>query len=227
MPALKPDAPPAPAVYGAYSTSAQPFRPAGIQLFLPGARTSLQGRDMTPAGSELRVDARASADGQRWSVSGRWVWANGSAPYSPGRRAGRSTARRCWATRTRCPASATLPSHPSAARRCLAPRRGASGANLEAARHAHGHGWRAHRQWPPHHQRPISCRCRRRLLPEGTSQYTVRITYNGRSSVAPVYDVGPGTRTTITGMPTASASRTCRRAGRKTTPPTTTAIIAG
>src|SRR6266487_1260269 len=31
----------------------------------------------------------------------------------------------------------------------------------------------------------------RSLSPEGTNQYMVRVTYNGRSSVAPVYDVGP------------------------------------
>ncbi len=52
----------------------------------------------------------------------------------------------------------------------------------------------------------------RSLSSKGGSEYMVRITYNGRSSVAPVYDVGPWNVHDNYWMSSASASTICRAA---------------
>ncbi len=56
------------------------------------------------------------------------------------------------------------------------------------------------------------CRPGARFLSKGGNEYMVRITYNGRSSVAPVYDVGPWNVHDNYWTSSASASTICRAA---------------
>lgn len=189
--ALEPNAPPAPAVYGAYSHFGTVLStPQASSFFFQALHLGYTAD--TPAGSELRIDVRGSADGQRWTE-----WEVGLA------NGGRATFTRPvrWA-QYRATLLGNLHALPSVRDIAIAPERGsalfsamdepvAPTWKLRATRMGMvgGHTANGHRITKRDHF--VSLPSWRALSPEGTSQYTVRITYNGRSSVAPVYDVGP------------------------------------
>ena len=190
--ALDPGAPPAPAVYGDYSHFGTALSAPQASSFFFQALDLRYEADL-PAGSDLRIDVRASADGQRWT---EWEvgLANGSRAVfaRPAR----------WA-QYRATLLGNRHALPSVRGIALAPARGSARFHamgeepvaptwkLRATRMGMvgGHTANGHRITKRDHF--VSLPSWRALSPEGTSQYTVRITYNGRSSVAPVYDVGP------------------------------------
>ena len=189
---LSPSAPPAPAIYGSFSHFGIALPAAQQSSFFFQAVQVRYSADV-PAGSELRFDVRASADGQRWTE-----WELGLANGS------RATFARPvrWA-QYRATLLGNSHALPSVRDIAIAPERGsalfsamgeepvAPTWKLRATRMGMvgGHTANGHRITKRDHF--VSLPSWRALSPEGTNQYTVRITYNGRSSVAPVYDVGP------------------------------------
>jgi hypothetical protein len=186
------NAPPAPAAYGSFKHFGLAISPT--QRFnTPFRSLQIDYTATTPAGSSVRVDARVSADGRRWSgweidlASGaRASFAQAAlfAQYrvtllantgSPSVRVAQITPLRDLALYSAMsddpPVAPTWKLH--------ATRQGMVG-----GRTANGHRITKRDHY-------VSLPSWRALSPEGTTDYMVRITYNGRSSVAPVYDVGP------------------------------------
>jgi hypothetical protein len=186
------NAPPAPTVYGSFKhfglaiSSAQHFSTPFRSLQIDYAAT-------TPAGSSARVDARVSADGQRWSgweidlASGARVSFAQAALFAQYRvtllaNDDTPSVRVAQLTPLRDPAryTAMADAQPVAPTwKVHATRQGMIG-----GRTANGHRITKRDHF-------VSLPSWRSLAPNGTNDYTVRITYNGRTSVAPVYDVGP------------------------------------
>jgi len=190
---LRANAPPAPAIYGT-------FRHFGIaiplkQLFTnPFQRIQITYAAETPAGSAVRIDLRASVDGVHWSAweidlaSG--IHATFTKPMffaqyratllSNGRRQPFVRALRLVPERGKAIYTTMSDDQPIAPTwKLRATREGLVGRHT-----ANGHKIKPHDHF-------VSLPSWRALSPDGTTDYQVRITYNGRSSVAPVYDVGP------------------------------------
>ncbi len=190
---LRSDAPPAPAIYGTYKHFglAIPRK----QLFTtPFQRIQITYNTQTPTGSAVRIDLRASADGVRWSA---WEIDLASGMHT-------TFTKPMFFAQYRATLLSNGRRQPFVRDLQLAPQRGKAMFNIMSddqpiaptwklratreglvGRHtANGHKIKRHDHF-------VSLPSWRALSPDGTTDYQVRITYNGRSSVAPVYDVGP------------------------------------
>ena len=187
---LAPDAPPAPPVFGSYSrfglyiSPARPFRP------FRSLRVSYDPE--LPAGARLLVDVRSSPDGVRWT---EWAVGLESGAEAVFDRAGRFAQYRVTLLGGR--------SSPVVRSVVLAPVQGADYAALQEEQPVAptfrvratrmgmvgGRTANGHRIQKRDHFVSLPCTCS--LSSRGGNEYMVRITYNGRSAVAPVYDVGP------------------------------------
>jgi hypothetical protein len=190
---LSANAPPAPAVYGTYKHFGLATPPK--QLFTtPFQRIQISYELQTSSGSAARIDLRASVDGVRWSgwevdlASGALVSFPKPMFFAQYRVTLLSNSRRQPSVRGIQLAPQASPGlyqimsddEPVAPTwKLRATRQGMVG----------HHTANGHRIAP--HDHYVSLPSWRALSPDGTNDYMVRITYNGRSSVAPVYDVGP------------------------------------
>lgn len=190
---LAPDAPPAPTIYGSFAHFGIAIGPAYDPGFLFQSLV-VSYRARTPASSDMRLDVRASADGTHWTAwevglaSGAratFPWVARFAQYRAtllGSARARPSIANIQLAAERAPArfSAFSDDQPVAPTWTLrATREGMVGHHT-----ANGHRITKHDHF-------VSLPSWRALSPEGTTDYQVRITYNGRSAVAPVYDVGP------------------------------------
>jgi len=186
------NAPPAPAVYGSFKHFGLAISPAQ-RFSTPFRSLQFDYTATTPAGSSVRMDARVSADGQRWSgweidlVSGARVSFAQAALFAQYRvtllaNADSPSVRMAQITPLRDPALYTAMSNAQP----VAPtwKLHATRQGMVGGRTANGHRITKRDHY-------VSLPSWRALSPEGTTDYMVRITYNGRTSVAPVYDVGP------------------------------------
>lgn len=190
---LQAGAPAAPAIYGAYSRFGIAVSPAE-----PQARSFLRLQlfyDATmPAGSAVRMDVRASADGVRWSA-----WEVGLASGDVA-----NFARPAMFAQYRATLLGNGRARPSIRDVHMRPlQQGAIYSKmseqqpvaptwkLRATRQGMVGGRTANGHRITKRDRFVSLPSWRALSPDGTTDYQVRITYNGRSAVAPVYDVGP------------------------------------
>src|SRR5215212_4040643 len=186
------NAPPAPAVYGSFKHFGLAIAPTQ-HFSTPFRSLQIDYSVTTPASSSVRVDARISADGRRWSdweidlSSGVRVSFAQAALFAQYRvtllaNTESPSVRVAQITPLRDPAlyAAMADTQPVAPTWKLhATRQGMVG-----GRTANGHRITKRDHY-------VSLPSWRALSPEGTTEYMVRITYNGRTSVAPVYDVGP------------------------------------
>jgi hypothetical protein len=189
---LRANAPPAPEVYGSFEHFGLYISPA-YQFSAPFDSLRISYAAAVPRGAETRVDVRSSADGARWSL-----WEVG---LRSGERANFDTSGRFAQYRvTLLGGASALPSVHSvqlAARRVsgialaeeappVAPtyRVHATRQGMIGGRTANGHRITKRDHF-------VSLPSWRSLSSKGGHEYMVRITYNGRTSVAPVYDVGP------------------------------------
>ncbi len=190
---LRADAPAAPAIYGAYSRFGIAVAPAEPQprSFL---RLQLLYSADLPAHSAVRMDVRASADGLRWSA-----WEVGLASGDVA-----TFARPAMFAQYRATLLGNGRAQPSIRDVRLRPiQQGAIYSKmseeqpvaptwkLRATRQGMVGGRTANGHRITKRDRFVSLPSWRALSPDGTTDYQVRITYNGRSAVAPVYDVGP------------------------------------
>jgi len=187
------NAPPAPEVYGSFKHFGIFISPA--QEFSPSFHTLSISYDATvPYGGSVRLDVRSSPDGTRWSEWEPGVENGASATFDiPGHfvqyRAtllgGEDAVPSVRAVRL-TPLYEALPSALADERPPVAPtwKLHATREGLVGRHTANGHRITKRDHF-------VSLPSWRSLSPEGTNQYMVRVTYNGRSSVAPVYDVGP------------------------------------
>jgi hypothetical protein len=191
---LQANAPPAPTVYGAFTHFGFAISPA-YQFSVPFRTIQIAYDASIPPDSAVRIDLRASADGQRWTA---WeVGLPDGASVALGVRArfaqyratllanqrGSPVVRAVRFTPLKEPATYSAMEDPPPP---VAPtfRVHATRMGMVGGRTANGHriGVR---------DRFVSLPSWRSLSSKGGSEYMVRITYNGRSAVAPVYDVGP------------------------------------
>lgn len=188
---LAPGAPAAPAAFGAYARYGLLLSPAQELPVFRALRVTYDAD--VPRGAALLLEVRASADGVRWTP---WmaVAASGAevdlaaparlAQYRAVFLGGSSPAlREVLLERAQRPASYTaLEDAPPP----LAPTFTIRGTRqgMVGGRTANGH--RITKS-----DRFVSLPCTCVLSSKGGSEYMVRITYRGRSAVAPVYDVGP------------------------------------
>ncbi len=186
------NAPPAPAIYGSFKHFGLAISPAQ-RFSTPFYSLQLDYTATTPAGSSVRVDARVSADGRHWSG-----W---EIELASGARASFAQAALFAQYRVTLLANNASPSirvaqitplHDPARYSAMADDQPVAPTwKLHATRQGMvgGHTANGHRITKRDHY--VSLPSWRALSPEGTTDYMVRITYNGHSSVAPVYDVGP------------------------------------
>jgi hypothetical protein len=191
---LRANAPPAPAVYGSYVHFG--LATSSPQRFSTSFRSLRVDYDAnTTQRSAVRIDVRASADGQRWTAweidlaSGTTATFAAAAQFAQYRatllsndRSG-PTVGAIQLTRLSGPAIyGALEDTPEP----IAPtwKVHATRMGMVGGRTANGHriGKRDHF---------VSLPSWRSLASNGGNEYMVRITYNGRSATAPVYDVGP------------------------------------
>lgn len=191
---LPPHAPPAPLAYGDFQRFGLTVSPTQqFSALFQSLRIDYDAD--VPDGSSVLVDLRASADGVRWT---RWetdlasgavaafgaparfaqyrVILLGGARSGPSVRALRLTPQAAPAI-YRAQSASEMPVAPTY--RIRGTRMGMVG-----GRTANGHRITKRDHF-------VSLPSRRSLSSRGGSEYMVRITYKGRSSVAPVYDVGP------------------------------------
>src|SRR4051812_26563847 len=186
------NAPPAPVVYGSFKHFGLAISPAQ-RFSTPFRSLQIDYAATTPVGSSVRVDARVSADGQRWSG-----W---EIDLASGARAGFAQAALFAQYRVTLLANNNSPSirvaqitplrDPALYTAMADAQPVAPTWKLHATRQGMvgGHTANGHRITKRDHY--VSLPSWRALSPDGTTDYIVRITYNGRTSVAPVYDVGP------------------------------------
>lgn len=191
---LHANAEPAPQVYGSYAQFGLYTSPTQ-HFSLPSRTFNIAYESAVPRGSALRVDVRTSLDGIRWQewepglANGSWVTFD-----TPGRFAQyrvtllgdaqskpqiQNVQLMAWREPGIPRAQAEEPPPVAPTFRIHGTRMGMVG-----GRTANGH-----RITPRDHF--VSLPSWRSLSSKGGNEYMVRITYNGRSSVAPVYDVGP------------------------------------
>ncbi|MBK9713479.1 MAG: hypothetical protein IPO81_19595 [Kouleothrix sp.] len=190
---LAANAPPAPPVYGTFQHFGLAISSAQ-QFSTPFRSIRIDYDASAPRGSAVRLDVRASADGARWGAWQVGLAGGATATFA-------SPARFAQYRATLLGSARGLPSIRDIR---LAPQPGpAIYSALEDSQpvaptwrlHATREGLVGHRTANGHRiakrDRFVSLPSWRALAPDGTNDYMVRITYNGRSAVAPVYDVGP------------------------------------
>jgi hypothetical protein len=191
---LRANAPPAPKVYGSFEHFGIFISPT--HYFSKSLRSLTVSYDASvPSGTAFFVDIRSSTDGQRWSswelglangASATFAAAGRFAQYRVtllGHAQARPSLRSVRLSPSRVPriafalADEQTPVAPTY--RIYATRLGMVG-----GRTANGHRITKRDHF-------VALPSRRSLSSNGGREYMVRITYNGRSTVAPVYDVGP------------------------------------
>lgn len=161
----------------------------------PTARLKLTYSAFAPPGSEVRIDVRGSVDGQRWLpwltglTTGAVVgfgqpvrFAQYRLALAGGAVAGPAVREITLRTTNQAPSASALAAGPFAVAptfRVRATRMGMVGGRT-------ANGWVI-----PPRARFASLPSWSSLSSKGGSEYQVRITYQGRSTVVPVYDVGP------------------------------------
>lgn len=190
---LSPDALPAPASYG-------PFNRFGLlissaqQFASPTRAIRLDYTATIPTGSAVLLDVRGSVDGVRWTSwevdlsSGATIDFAAFVQYVQYRATLLSNGRDPIVRKVRITPlpSPALYQAMEAASSPVAPtfRVYATRMGMVGGRTANGYRIKPHDHF-------VSLPSRRSLCSYGGKEYMVRITYKGRSSVAPVYDVGP------------------------------------
>jgi hypothetical protein len=187
---LAPDAPPAPLALGGYSRFGLFIAPARPLAPFRALRVSYD--IALPRGAAALVDVRASADGVRWTAwevglkSGQEATFDRPARYAQYRVAlmggeDSPVVRSVSLAPTRAAGYAAFEEQEPVAPtfRVRATRMGMVGGRT-------ANGYRIQKR---DHFVSLPCWCA--LSSKGGDEYMVRITYNGRTSVAPVYDVGP------------------------------------
>lgn len=192
---LSPAAPPPPALLGPYQRHGIALSDP-IALSAPAHRLALSFAADLPAGSALRVDVRGSADGSAWMP-----WAvslpAGSVVAFPrpvvraqyrltllGGASSGPSVRSVTLAPSGAPATAAAP--PAAAPYDVAPT-----FRIRATRQGMIGGRTANGYIIPPKARFVSLPSWSVLSSRGGNEYQVRISYKGRSTVVPVYDVGP------------------------------------
>jgi hypothetical protein len=190
---LTPAAAPAPSIYGSYNHFGLFIAPAHT-LSTPSRTIRVGYTAATPDDSAVLFDVRGSMDGARWT-SWEVEIANNTAV---------TFAQPVRFVQYRATLLSNGPS-PTVGDVAFTPQRGSAGytAMQEAAPpvaptfqvHATRMGMVGGRTANGHRiterDHFVSLPSRRSLSSKGGSEYMVRITYNGRTAVAPVYDVGP------------------------------------
>jgi hypothetical protein len=191
---LQANAPPAPASYGSYERFGLAISPA--QHFGTSFRSlRVDYTATTTPRSAVRIDVRASADGVRWTA-----W---EVDLASGATA--SFARPARFAQYRATLLSSNRGDPTVGSIQLTPLGGAATFEaMEEAPQPVAPTWKVHatrmgmiggRTANGHRitkrDHFVSLPSWRSLSSNGGSEYMVRITYNGRTSVAPVYDVGP------------------------------------
>jgi len=186
------NAPPAPAVYGSFKHFGLAISPAQ-RFSTPFRSLQIDYTATTPTGSSVRVDMRVSADGRRWS--GWEIDLSSGARASFAQVALFAQYRVTLLANTRSPSvrvAQITPLHDPARYTAMADAQLVAPTwKLHATRQGMVGGRTANGHRITKRDHYVSLPSWRALSPEGTTDYMVRITYNGRNSVAPVYDVGP------------------------------------
>src|SRR5262245_27089620 len=190
---LSATAPPAPNIYGSFDHFGFATSPAQ-QFNTPFNTIRVEYQASIPPGSAVRLDLRASADGTRWTAwevdlsSGASVTFSRPALFAQ-YRATLLGNRGAWpsvgAVRL-APAAMTATYAALQDQTTVAPtfQVHATRQGMIGGRTANGHRITKRDHF-------VSLPSWRSLASNGGREYLVRITYKGRSSVAPVYDVGP------------------------------------
>ncbi|HEU4323530.1 MAG TPA: hypothetical protein VFS21_10325 [Roseiflexaceae bacterium] len=187
---LAADAPPAPAPYGS-------FPRFGIALSapqqLPFFQTlSIAYQASAPASSAVRVDLRASPDGRRWSQWEPELASGASVHFDEPMRFAQYRLTLLGGVESPVVRDVRLvPQAGSVELRAFSDRPVAPTYRIRATRMGMVGGRTANGHRITKRDHFVSLPSWRSLSSKGGSEYMVRITYNGRSSVAPVYDVGP------------------------------------
>jgi len=192
--ALQANAPPAPAVYGTFQHFGLAISPA-IQFSTSFQTLRIDYTARIPSGSDVRLDVRASADGVRWTawaiglVSGASTTFDRFARFAQYRATllGNAGAGPTVRSVQLVPLGASVPfSALEETAQPVAPtyQVHATRQGMIGGRTANGHRITKRDHF-------VSLPSWRSLSSNGGREYLVRITYKGRSSVAPVYDVGP------------------------------------
>jgi hypothetical protein len=188
---LSATAPPAPAIYGTFKRFGLAISPA--QPFSSPFRTiRVDYTAAVPNGSQLLIDVRASADGVRWTAWELDLPSGATATFSAPARFAQYRATLLGGRPTVGPIQLTALPEPavfSAMEEAAPPvaatyKVHATRMGMVGGRTANGHRITKRDHF-------VSLPSRRSLSSNGGNEYMVRVTYNGRSSVAPVYDVGP------------------------------------
>jgi hypothetical protein len=191
---LRANAPPAPAVYGSYAhfglaiSPPQPFNASFHSLRVDYAATTAQR-------STVRIDVRASADGLRWTAWEVDLASGATATFAAPARFAQYRATLLSNDRIG-PAVGAIELTPLAGPatfRALedTPEPVAPTWKVHATRMGMIGGRTANGHRITKRDRFVSLPSWRSLASNGGNEYVVRITYNGRSATAPVYDVGP------------------------------------
>jgi hypothetical protein len=191
---LASDALPALPILGSYLRSGSLV--AEIPAFAqPTARLQLRYSADTPRGTALRVDLRASLDGARWLPWTVDLPAGAVVDFGqPARRVqyrltllGGPQASPLLRSITLAPSAAPAQYRAGAGD----PYAAAPTFRIRATRQGMIGGRTANGFIIPPHARFVSLPCWCSLATKGGNEYQVRISYRGRSTVVPVYDVGP------------------------------------
>jgi hypothetical protein len=184
---------PPPSALGSYERFGS-YLSAPRKLDTPSTSFSLSYHASLPSGSALSVDLRGSLDGSRWSEwetdlpSGQLVRLPRPASFVQYRLS-------LLAGGAGLPALHSLSLTPVQGGERYSAAAGATPVaptfRLRATRMGMVGGRTANGYIIQPHARFVSLPSWRSLAPKGSHEYSVRITYKGRSSVAPVWDVGP------------------------------------
>lgn len=186
------DLSPAPEIYGSFARFGSYISPAQ-ELSTPTAQFRVQLDTYQPADSAIRFDLRVSANGTDWSA---WEVGLESGMLASFQRLGRYVQYRATLlANTALPVVQTVQITPLPGvstfellqdQPAVAPtyRLHATRQGLVGRRTANGHIIKKR-------DRFVSLPCWCSLSSKGGSEYMVRLTYNGKSVVLPVYDVGP------------------------------------
>jgi hypothetical protein len=192
--ALQANAPPAPAVYGTFQHFGLAISPA-IQFSTSFQTLRIDYTARIPPGSAVRLDVRASVDGVRWTawaiglISGTSATFDRFARFAQYRATLLGNAGVGPIVRTVQLVPVSAPAQFSALDATAQPvaptyQVHATRQGMIGGRTANGHRITKRDHF-------VSLPSWRSLSSNGGREYLVRITYKGRSSVAPVYDVGP------------------------------------
>lgn len=186
-------APPPPPLFSAYNRYGV-YHSATRSLATPTARFRLTYQATLPAGSVVRIDLRGSVDGVAWS---EWAaeLASGATVELPVRARYVQYRVTLLAAAQGLPSVAAIAIEPLAAPATYQAAESAEPIaptfRLRATRQGMVGGRTANGYIIEPRARFVSLPSWRALSPRGSYDYSVRITYQGRSAVAPVWDVGP------------------------------------